>query len=139
MEKKKINYENLTREEAEKMAKLIRTFTKEIVSKEHRYIIDKFAKDYADNILFMAISEKIIAVREKRNLTIKEISKILKIPQYKIKYIEDSNLKEIKTKFVEKYLHFLNLEIDYNKWTKKHKDIVEKYDLPEKIKKEEEQ
>ncbi len=133
MKKKKINYETLTREEAEKMAKLIRTFTKEIVGKEYEYLIDKVTKNYADNILFKAISEKIIKAREKRNLTIKEISKILKIPQYKIRYIEESNLTEIEIKFFEKYLHFLNLEIDYNKWTKKHKDIIEKYNLPDKL------
>jgi len=128
--KKKINYENLTRKEAEYIAKRIRALTKEIVGKEHGYIVDKFAKNYANNILFTAISEKIKAKREKRNLTIKKISTELKIPQYKIRYIENASLSNIEKGYLEKYLYFLDLTQYYSKWAKKHKDIVDKYNLP---------
>jgi len=51
----------------------------------------------SNGVLYIRHGEFLMAydIREEKNLTIKEISKILKIPQYKIKFVEDSSLDHI--------------------------------------------
>lgn len=63
--------------------------------------------------------------REEKNLSIKDISKKLKIPQYKLKFIEDSILDHIDPKIWKKYIDHLGLNSEFSEWLEKNRDVYE--------------
>ena len=55
----------------------------------------KYDINMEDMIRFQLVSEKCHSEREKRGLAFKQIALSLKVPQYRIKYIESSSVKNI--------------------------------------------
>ena len=76
-------------------------------------------------VRFMYLSRLCQKTREEKGLSFKNISAKLKIPQYKLKYIEENGTGSINTDILEKYIKFLGLEKEFNKWLKQNKDVYE--------------
>ena len=74
---------------------------------------------------YMYISQLCKKSREEKNLSIKEISKELKLPQYKVKYIEENSLNNIDTEILEKYIDHLGLRSEFDEWLVKNRDVYE--------------
>ena len=74
---------------------------------------------------FMYISGLCKKFREDKNLSIKEISKILKLPQYKIKFVEDTSLDHIDPNILEKYIDHLGLRSEFDEWLENNRDVYE--------------
>jgi len=74
-------------------------------------------------IRFQPLSERIKTAREKSNLTIKQVAQQLKFPQYKIKYIEDADVKHIHPDILKKYVDHLKMKKIFDAWLKGNPDI----------------
>ena len=61
--------------------------------------------------------------REEKGLSLKEASAKVKIPQYKLKYIETTGILDIEHDILEKYIKFLGIEKEFDEWKKQNKDI----------------
>ena len=60
-------------------------------------------------------------------MSIKDVSKELKIPQYRIKAIEESSVGGIQYGFLERYVSFLGLETWFREWSEDNHDLLEKW------------
>ena len=76
-------------------------------------------------IRFMYIGNLCKNTREERGLSFKEISSQLKIPQYRLKPIEDSYCGSIEVGVLEKYIEFLGLKENFEKWKVENMDVYE--------------
>ena len=65
------------------------------------------------------------STREQKNLSLKEVSSVVKIPQYRLKAIEECSISEMFLDDLEKYIKFLDLEDIFNSWTKENQDVLD--------------
>ena len=61
--------------------------------------------------------------REEKGISLKEASSNLKIPLYKLKYIETTGILDIELDILEKYIKYLGIEKEFNEWQKQNQDI----------------
>ena len=82
--------------------------------------ISKKAKElginFEDVIRFSSLSKKIQEKRESLGLTIKEVSKQLKVPQYKLKDIESNRTRNFNFKTLKDYIEYLKLDDLFKEW-----------------------
>jgi len=76
-----------------------------------------------DIIRFQMVSEMCRNEREKKNLTFKQIALSLKVPQYRLKYIESSSVKNISADILENYIDYLELRKWFDSWKKHNLDV----------------
>jgi hypothetical protein len=85
--------------------------------------LTKYDINPKDMLRFQIVSEMCRSQREKRNLTFKQIALSLKVPQYRLKYIESSSVKYISTDILENYIDYLELRKWFNSWKKHNMDV----------------
>ena len=79
-----------------------------------------FSKDL---IRFYPVGEKCKQVREEKGLTIKQIAKLMRVPQYRLRAVEDSSLRYILFDVLEQYIYYLGLTHWFIQWRNKNKDV----------------
>jgi len=87
---------------------------------------DKYDIRPKDMIRFQLVSEMCRSQREKKGLNFKQISLSLKVPQYRLKYIESSSVKNISADILESYIDYLELREWFNSWKKHNKDVYDR-------------
>lgn len=88
--------------------------------------IDKYNMNSKDMIRFLMVSEMCQAERERKELTFKQISVALKVPQYRLKDVEKSSIKNISVDILERYIDFLGLSERFESWKKHNTDVYER-------------
>jgi len=88
--------------------------------------LDKYDINPEDMIRFQIVSEMCQKEREKKNLTFKQSALDLKVPQYKLKYIESSSVKHINANILESYIDYLGLRRWFNTWKKNNLDVYKR-------------
>ena len=79
-----------------------------------------------DLIRFMPVAERCKEARGKRYLSIKESASLLKVPQYRIKDIEGSRIRDIKLNILESYTDLLGIRRWFKKWIKSSADVYQR-------------
>jgi ribosomal protein S17E len=86
-------------------------------------VLDKYDIRPKDMIRFQVVSRMCLSQREKKGLNLKQIALSLKVPQYRLKYIESSSVKHISTDILESYIDHLELREWFNSWKKHNMDV----------------
>jgi len=74
---------------------------------------------------FLPLSQLCHKHREKKRLTLRQISSKLDVHFYDLYLIEQCCLKEINLDILKKYVSFLGIEQDFEKWAQENGDIVD--------------
>lgn len=114
-------FPNLNSEQADNLVELV----KEMFGEQGLKILEGSGLNVNNMVRFMYISRLCQKKREEKGLNLKTISSKLKIPQYKLKYIEESGMGNIDPDILEKYVKYLGLEKEFNEWLKQNKDVYE--------------
>ena len=80
-----------------------------------------------DTIRFHAVSAKCKERRESKKLNLKEIGHKLKVPQYKLRYIENGSVRNIEVEILYKYINFLGLSEWFQQWLKSNPKFESKF------------
>ena len=115
-------FPNLNSEQADNLVELV----KEMFGEQTSKILEGSGLNVNNMVRFMYISRLCQKKREEKGLDLKTISSKLKIPQYKLKYIEESGIGNVNTDVLEKYINYLGLEKEFNEWLNQNKDVYEK-------------
>lgn len=86
-------------------------------------VLDKYDISPKDMIRFQMVSEMCRSQREKKGFTFKQVALSLKVPQYRLKYIESSSVKHISVDILENYIGYLDLRKWFNSWKKHNMDV----------------
>jgi ribosome-binding protein aMBF1 (putative translation factor) len=108
--------------------KFIKVIDSALDNKITRILDRQFLKDV---IRFRPVGERCQKAREKKGLTIKEISAQIKIPQYRLRAVEDSHLRYIQPDVLEQYIDFLQIRRWFDLWARRNKDVYKR--LKEKM------
>jgi hypothetical protein len=68
--------------------------------------------DIEDSVRFGAVATRLREAREARGMDFKAVAKTMRVPQYRLRYIEGSNMKHLRTSDLHAYIQLLGL----NKW-----------------------
>ncbi len=104
-------------------AKLVINKIRDVLGQEITGILDKSAINPDHMVRFQYISNLCKNTREQMQISLKHVSEKLKIPQYRLKDIEDTSLKTIMPDVLEKYVEFLGLTDAFRDWLKDNRDI----------------
>lgn len=96
---------------------------KEILGPEIVEMINASGLNPSRMIRFQYIASLCKNTREERGLSLKEASKQLKIPAYRLNAIEGSNIHQVVPDFFDKYIEFLGLSDEFEKWQQDNQDI----------------
>lgn len=89
-------------------------------------VLDKYDIRPKDMIRFQVVSGMCLSQREKKDLTLKQIALSLKVPQYRLKYIENSSVKNISAGILENYIDHLDLRRWFDEWKKCNLDVYKR-------------
>ena len=87
---------------------------------------DKYDIRPRDMIRFRMVAEMCRSEREKKGLAFKQISLDLKVPQYRLKDVEGSSVKNIVADILEIYIDYLGLRKWFNSWKKHNMDVYDR-------------
>lgn len=85
--------------------------------------LGKYDINPKDMVRFQMVSEICRSEREKKGITFKQIALSLKVPQYRLKYIESSSVKNINAVILESYIDYLGLRKWFNLWKRHNLDV----------------
>ena len=114
-------FPNLNSEQADNLVELV----KEMFGEQTSKILEGSGLNVNNMVRFMYISRLCQKKREEKGLGLKTISSKLKIPQYKLKYIEESGMGNINNDILGKYIKYLGLEKEFNEWLNQNEDVYE--------------
>lgn len=80
-------------------------------------------------VRMMALSAKCKEAREKRCLSIKDVAGHLRIPQYRIKAIEDGAMPELDSSHLRSYVDFLNLKRWVRQWGEANPELANRLEI----------
>lgn len=87
-------------------------------------ITDILGREYSkDMIRFHPVGEECGKIREQKGLSVKQIATQMKIPQYRLKAVEKSDLTYIQPTILECYIDFLGMRIWFNAWVRENTDV----------------
>ena len=113
------NYPRLNSEQAE----LVVQHVKRLLGPELVGMLDKAGIDPNHMVRFQYISNLCRTTREEKHISLKQASRELKIPQYRLREIEGGNVKSILPDVLEKYVDYLGLAGVFHNWLKENGDI----------------
>ena len=90
---------------------------------------DGYSINIEDNVRFISVATRCQEARVKKGINIKETSFVLKIPQYRLKAIENGGVSRIHPNDLNAYIKYLDLDNWYKRWKYANKVLVNKYDL----------
>ena len=103
-----------------------------IVTREIRRILGRefFARikgshvRMGDTVRWSSLRARCEEAREKRGVTLKEVSSELKIPQYRLRAVEQGSFSELKPEFVHRYFQYLGIESWVTRWARGNADLA---------------
>ena len=120
---------------AKKLRKQTSLLTDEEVAFAARMTLKMLKESFGDNPYFNAQSmERIIRwsslrarcerEREKRSLSLKDVSERLKIPQYRLRAIESGKLAAFEPEMAREYFRFLGIDRWIDRWRRANRDLA---------------
>jgi len=85
--------------------------------------LGKYDINPKDMVRFQMVSEVCRSEREKKGITFKQIALSLKVPQYRLGYIESSSVKNINAVILESYIDYFGLRKWFNLWKRHNLDV----------------
>lgn len=115
------DFPNLSSEQADNIVELAR----EMFGPKISNLMDSHGLNMNYFVRFLCISKLCQARREERGLSFKDISTELNTPQYRLKAIEENSIQSIVPAIFDRYVEFLGLQDEFQKWLKENRDVYE--------------
>ena len=78
----------------------------------------------SDTVRWGSLRARCEEEREKRGLSLKDISSDLKIPQYRLRAIEQGTLREMKAELAHRYFRYLGIESWVKRWARGNAELA---------------
>ncbi|HWP56708.1 MAG TPA: helix-turn-helix domain-containing protein [Candidatus Acidoferrales bacterium] len=83
-----------------------------------RELAGRYGIDFEGSVRFGAVAHRVREAREARGMDLKAAAKALRVPQYRLRYIEQCNLKHLRGSDLRAYIDFLGLNQWFARWRK---------------------
>lgn len=83
-----------------------------------------FGMHLDDAVRFLAVKSRCVAAREKAGVTLKDVARQLRVPQYQIRDIESGHLNRIAPSVIREYIELLGLTAWFAEWSAANPELV---------------
>lgn len=77
-----------------------------------------------DSIRFQAVASRLREAREDHNMDLKAAAKALGVPQYRLRYIEECRVKNLRSSDLHAYVDFLGLGRWFARWRRAYPNMA---------------
>ena len=77
-----------------------------------------------DSIRFQAVATRLREAREVRGMDLKAAAKVAHVPQYRLRYIEECNLRMLRSSDLDAYIDFFGLNKWFARWRKANSKLA---------------
>ena len=109
--------------------RLILQRLKEVMGQPFIDLTEQYGLNLEDNLRFQTVTVRLREAREDRGMSLKNAAAALKVPQYRLREIEDGRLKNILRDLLVAYVDFLKLKIWFGKWKRANPGLVARLGL----------
>ena len=110
-------------------ARLMAQRLKQVMGQPFVDLMDRYEIDVEANLRFMSVASRVQEVRQKKKLDLKEAASALKVPQHRLRDIEQGRLKRIVADILLQYVHLLGLKTWFGRWRKANPGVVDRLGL----------
>ena len=79
-------------------------------------MVDAHGISFEDNVRFGSVQARCVERRESLGRSIREVSRELQVPQYRLNDIESCRLKQIEPTVLARYISYLGIESWFRRW-----------------------
>lgn len=90
---------------------------------------DEYGLSIEDTLRFQSLAFRLAEARTAKGLTLKEAAAALKVPKYRLDYIENASVENISHEIALRYVEFLGLTRWLSKWKKANPELSERMGL----------
>ena len=87
-------------------------------------LLNRYGLNIEDSIRFQAVASRLREAREDRNMDLKAAAKALGVPQYRLRYIEECRVKNLRSSDLHAYVDFLGLWKWFARWRRAHPNMA---------------
>lgn len=116
----------LKREEVQTVSRLIRG----ALGEELMRTIASLGVDVETTVRFSLVGHQCKTHREQRGLSLKEVAAHLRMPQYRIRSIEEGRLRQVNGDVLRRYVGYLGLTKWFNRWLQENQDLAKQLFTP---------
>jgi len=84
-----------------------------------------------ESFRFDALAKLCSARREAKGLSVPQLSVLLKVPQYRLKAVDQGRLREVDPTVLRKYVDYLGVEPWFRRWARQNRELVVRLGLVE--------
>lgn len=87
---------------------------------------DEYGLSIEDTLRFQPLSYRLVEARTVKGLTLKEAAAALKVPKYRLDYVEKASIGNISPEIALRYIEFLGLSGWFGKWKKANAEFAKR-------------
>jgi hypothetical protein len=92
-------------------------------------LMEEYGVDTEKAISFLILGRYLKEERERRSLSLKEVTTVTKIPQYRLRAIENASVSKVTPDHLKKYISFLEIEDLAREWAEKNPEVGREFGL----------
>ncbi len=77
-----------------------------------------------DHVRYHPVGASCREARERRGVTVRDVARQLRVPQYRIRAVENASLREIEPTILKQYAGFLKLDAWLARWVRANPDLA---------------
>lgn len=85
---------------------------------------EHYGLDFEASVRFGAVAHRLREAREARGMDLKSAARAVRVPQYRLRYIEQSSLKHLRGSDLHAYIDFLGLNRWFQRWRKANPELA---------------
>lgn len=101
----------------------------EVMGQPFVELFDRYGLNVEDDLRFMSVAARVQEARERKGLDLKKAAAAVKVPQYRLRDIEQGRPKHLVPSILVKYVDFLGLKVWFGRWKNANPGIVARLEL----------
>ncbi len=108
------------------LATLLAEHTRELLGGEVSALAESEGISSEDTLRYMSLSAHVIDAREERGLSIRDVSRRLRVAQYRLRAVEEGSFGQIQADAFAKYVDFLSVSTFVFSWVDNNPELAER-------------
>ncbi|MEW6602788.1 MAG: hypothetical protein AB1499_17585 [Nitrospirota bacterium] len=92
-------------------------------------LLDEHSLSMEDTLRFRSLSARMVEARTEKGMTLKDLARSLKVPKYKVDYIERVSVKNIDPGILCRYVEALGLRTWFGRWKRLNSELAARMGL----------
>jgi hypothetical protein len=85
---------------------------------------ENYGLEIEDAVRFGAVATRLREAREARGMDLKAAARAMRVPHYRLRYIEQRNLSRLRTADLHAYIDFLGLNKWFARWSRANSELA---------------